>query len=362
MIFSKNGKLDALRGRIRREVDDQHLRLGTTARGSSRSSSAKKSTSGVMRHLADVGAGDDRAVDVDRIARVGHQHRVAAVERREHQVRDALLRADRDDRLGVRIELDAVAALVPLADRAAQPRNALRHRVAVRVAALRRLDQLVDDVRGRRPVGIAHAEVDDVLAAPAGRHLSSVGDVEDVRRQALDARELRLGDRRSHGFSTVSARNRPSDEGSGTSYNPSEFTGLPQCTRGVPSWPLDPRMKFHLQAPTSNVVHRNRPRLDPRGHAGLSRKRLLTAAPWRPASRRRASTRWPRRISAAARNLARDRAARHRRDAALSASAADRAADRARVGIEVMDTRAACRTYNILVAEGRNVTAALIVE
>jgi uncharacterized protein len=27
-----------------------------------------------------------------------------------------------------------------------------------------------------------------------------------------------------------------------------------------------------------------------------------------------------------------------------------------------MDTRAACRTYNILVAEGRAVTAALIVE
>jgi len=35
---------------------------------------------------------------------------------------------------------------------------------------------------------------------------------------------------------------------------------------------------------------------------------------------------------------------------------------RAQVGIEVMDTRAACRTYNILVAEGRSVTAALIVE
>jgi uncharacterized protein len=34
---------------------------------------------------------------------------------------------------------------------------------------------------------------------------------------------------------------------------------------------------------------------------------------------------------------------------------------RARVGLEVMDTRAACRTYNILVAEGRNVIAALIV-
>ena len=34
----------------------------------------------------------------------------------------------------------------------------------------------------------------------------------------------------------------------------------------------------------------------------------------------------------------------------------------AHVGLEVMDTRAACRTYNILVAEGRSVTAALIVE
>ena len=33
----------------------------------------------------------------------------------------------------------------------------------------------------------------------------------------------------------------------------------------------------------------------------------------------------------------------------------------ARVGIEVMDTPAACRTFNILAAEGRKVVAALIV-
>jgi len=31
-----------------------------------------------------------------------------------------------------------------------------------------------------------------------------------------------------------------------------------------------------------------------------------------------------------------------------------------RVGVEALDTRAACRTYNILVAEGRKVAAALI--
>lgn len=32
----------------------------------------------------------------------------------------------------------------------------------------------------------------------------------------------------------------------------------------------------------------------------------------------------------------------------------------ARIGVEVMDTQAACRTYNILLAEGRKVAAALL--
>ena len=33
-----------------------------------------------------------------------------------------------------------------------------------------------------------------------------------------------------------------------------------------------------------------------------------------------------------------------------------------RIGIETMDTRAACRTYNILAQEGRNVVAALLMD
>ena len=33
-----------------------------------------------------------------------------------------------------------------------------------------------------------------------------------------------------------------------------------------------------------------------------------------------------------------------------------------RIGVEVMDTRAACRTFNILVAEGRRVAAALVID
>jgi uncharacterized protein len=39
-----------------------------------------------------------------------------------------------------------------------------------------------------------------------------------------------------------------------------------------------------------------------------------------------------------------------------------RALTDARVGVEVMDTAAACRTFNILAAEGRKVAAALIVD
>ncbi|HEY8857671.1 MAG TPA: MTH938/NDUFAF3 family protein, partial [Rugosibacter sp.] len=33
-----------------------------------------------------------------------------------------------------------------------------------------------------------------------------------------------------------------------------------------------------------------------------------------------------------------------------------------RIGVEVMDSFSACRTYNILIAEGREVIAAIIVE
>jgi len=35
---------------------------------------------------------------------------------------------------------------------------------------------------------------------------------------------------------------------------------------------------------------------------------------------------------------------------------------RARIGFEVMDTQAACRTYNILVSEGRRVLAVLLLD
>src|SRR5207253_10379456 len=66
--------------------------------------------------------------------------------------------------------------------------------VAVGVWLGRDLAELVDDVLWRNSVGIAHAEVDDVLAPRACRRLHRVDFGEDVGRQALDAVEF-LGHR-----------------------------------------------------------------------------------------------------------------------------------------------------------------------
>jgi hypothetical protein len=52
------------------------------------------------------------------------------------------------------------------------------------------LDELGDDVLRRRHVGVAHAEVDDVLAAGSRLRLQVVDDREDVGGQTLDPIEV----------------------------------------------------------------------------------------------------------------------------------------------------------------------------
>ncbi len=105
-------------------------------------------------HAHHVRSGDDRAVDMDGIAGVGHQHRVARVEDGQAQVGDALLGADGDDGLCFRVEIDVVAGLVPVADGLAQARDAAGDRVAVIGGLERRLHQLVHDVLGVGPSGL----------------------------------------------------------------------------------------------------------------------------------------------------------------------------------------------------------------
>ena len=60
----------------------------------------------------------------------------------------------------------------------------------MRARVARHLGQLLDHMRGRRPVRIAHAEIDDVLAARPRRRLHRIDLGEDVGRQAADLVEI----------------------------------------------------------------------------------------------------------------------------------------------------------------------------
>src|SRR5712691_11522304 len=73
----------------------------------------------------------------------------------------------------------------------------------MRLGVLHRLDQLGDDMWRGRPVGVAHAEVDDVATRGAGLCLQRVDFGKDIGRQTLDAVEL-FGHGGQHGLSAKS--------------------------------------------------------------------------------------------------------------------------------------------------------------
>ena len=104
-------------------------------------------------------------------------------------MRQAFLGTDGDDGFAFRVDIDLVAVLVPAGNRPAQPRNALGGGVAVGVFALGDGDQFLDDMRRGGPVGIAHAQVDDVFAAPTRSHLQLGSDIENIGGKTIDARK-----------------------------------------------------------------------------------------------------------------------------------------------------------------------------
>ena len=141
-------------------------------------------------HRADGAARHQEAEGVDRVARIGHQHDVAGRGDRLGDVGKALLGAERGDDLRFRVELHAEAAVVIGRLRAAQSGDAARGRIAVGARLAEGLLHLLDDVRGRRQIGVAHAEVDDVRPGVAGARLGLVHLFEHVRRQAADTVEI----------------------------------------------------------------------------------------------------------------------------------------------------------------------------
>ena len=142
-----------------------------------------------QRDRPQIAVGDDHRVRVDGVGGVGRQHPVARLQHREGQVGQTLLGPDGDDGFGFGVEDDAVAFAIPAADGHAQAGDAAGRRVAVVLGILRGFDQLGDDVLRGRQVGIAHAEVDDVLTAGRALVLRSLTTA-NIWGQALDPVEI----------------------------------------------------------------------------------------------------------------------------------------------------------------------------
>ncbi len=178
-------QLDALRGRVRGKTEDHHLRL-RVAFADRPFQLVKEIDARHQRHRTHLRAGNYRAVNMNGVAGIRHQHGVAVIERRQHQMRQSLFRADGDDRLRFRIDIDRIAIGIPAGDGATQAWNAARGRVAVGVIALRHLTEFFHDMRRRSAVRVAHAEIDNIFAAPTRSHLQLSGNVEYVRGKAFN--------------------------------------------------------------------------------------------------------------------------------------------------------------------------------
>ncbi len=173
-------------GRVRRIADHDRDRLRDRMqhRALERAEEARVRRD---RHRADGAAGHQEAEDVDRIGRIGHDDDVARRRDRLGDIGEAFLRAERGDDLGLGIELHAEAARIIGGLGAAQPRYSLGRRIAVGARLADGLLELLDDMRRRRQIGIAHAEIDDVGAAVARPRLGAIDLLEHVRRQPADA-------------------------------------------------------------------------------------------------------------------------------------------------------------------------------
>jgi hypothetical protein len=141
----------------------------------------------LRRNRADDAASHEEAESVNGVARIGHEDDVARRGDRLRHVGEAFLRAQRGDDLRIRIELHTEAALVIGRLGAPQAGNAAGRRITVGSRLADGFLQLLDDMRGRRQVRIAHAEIDDICPGIACDRLRLVDDFENVRGETADA-------------------------------------------------------------------------------------------------------------------------------------------------------------------------------
>ena len=183
-------EVDHARRRVVGERDDEHTRARTRVRERIGEPVVEIVVAPAELDLDHARTGEDGREEVDRIRRRGHDRRVAGLHEHPHQMREPFLGADRGDRLRLGIELDAEPVPVEVADRLAQLRDPAARRVAVVVRLRGCLGQLLDHRRRRGEVGVAEAEVDDVVTRAPQLQLQLLGHREDVRRERRNASKL----------------------------------------------------------------------------------------------------------------------------------------------------------------------------
>jgi hypothetical protein len=123
---------------------------------------------------------------MDRVARIWHHDDIARGGDGLGEVGKTFLRAEGDDNLAFRIELDPESAGIIACTGSSQSGDAAGYGIPVRLRVLRGFDELGDDVRGRRTVGIAHPEINDIVSRSARAGLQRIDLVEDVWGKAFD--------------------------------------------------------------------------------------------------------------------------------------------------------------------------------
>ena len=179
-------QLDARRRRVVRERAEEHARLRLR-----RLPRLLHAGNEVERGNALHGrTREARREQMNGIARARHERRIAGSEQHPQEMDEPLLRAERHRRLGLGIELDAVAVAIELAHGGAQVRQPAAGRVAMVARDERGLAQLLDGDLRWGHVRVAEAEVDHVLARTAKLELEPLDLGERVGRQRVDAPEL----------------------------------------------------------------------------------------------------------------------------------------------------------------------------
>ena len=187
--FLEKLQLHTLGSGVAREIQHQHFGLGPGIFNRLFQLTEKIDIGG-QGYMADVCPGDNKAVGMNRVRRIRHQHCITGTNRGQGQMCQPLFRANGNNGLGFRVQFHLETVFVPITDSTSQTRNTTRHRVTVGIASLSHFNELINDMFGGRLVWISHTKIHNIFAARARFGLQVINNIKHIRRQAINSREI----------------------------------------------------------------------------------------------------------------------------------------------------------------------------